>query len=94
VLLRTRPSRKYATRNAQPVGLWRAATPSILICSPGLNESTLSPLRVSTVRDAISQLQVCFAPAASTVSTYTNECGFTKSKRDTTPSIVTGLLVS
>jgi hypothetical protein len=46
------------------------------------------------VRDAISQLHVCFVPAASVVSTYRNECGFTNSKRATTPSIVTGLLVS
>src|ERR1044071_4941618 len=68
VLCSVLPSAKCATRNAQPVGLCRAATPSIVIRSPGLKDAALKPLRESTVRDASSQVQVCFAPDASTTS--------------------------
>ncbi len=62
------PSAKYAVRTWHPVALCRAASPSIVIFAPVANDSGFKPLRDSTVRDAISQLQVSILPAASATS--------------------------
>ena len=88
------PSDRTNDVSMQTFASRRAGAPLMVSCRPGVNRSCVQPSRPSDVREANSQRHGAALPSAPRTVKYTYACGFTNSKRVTTPLSVMDRSVS